>query len=136
MIESATCRVTHAAEPLVIFVDSEISYAQSEILNKGEKIAIKAEHIAGSGEPVQRTEDDKITYQWYKYMQGQGANVDDDVAAAEAGEYQLNGDRMMEGATEPSYSPAGTGYYFCEVTNHYNGTTASKISRFFTIVDA
>lgn len=136
MIESATCRVTHAAEPLVIFVDSEISYAQSEILNKGEKIAIKAEHKAGSGEPIQRTDDDKITYQWYKYMQGQGANVDDDVAAAEAGEYQLNGDRMMEGATEPSYSPAGTGYYFCEVTNHYNGTTASKISRFFTIVDA
>lgn len=134
-IESSVCRITHAAEPLVISVESELSYAHSDILD-GDKIAVSATHKPGSGEPIQRTEDDKITYQWYKYIQGPGANVDDDVEAAEAGTYVLNHDRIMENATEPSYSPAGTGYYFCEVTNHYNGTTASKISRFFTIVDA
>jgi hypothetical protein len=95
-----------------------------------------ADFREGSGEPIQRTEEDDVTYQWYLYKLGANTTVDDDVEKADKGEYVVNNDKPIEGATEPSYAPDATGYFFCEVTNHYNGTTASKVSRFFTVVDA
>lgn len=134
-IESATCRVTHPAEPMVITVKSDLSYAVSDIA-KGDKLAIEANFRAGSGEPIQRTEDDKVIYQWYKYVLGSNTTVDDDMEAAELGDYEIDNDRLIEGANEPTYQPASSGYYFCRVTNVYNGTEAHKISRFFSIVEA
>lgn len=134
-IESATCRVTHKAEPMVITVKSDLSYAISDI-SSGEKLAISADFKAGSGEPIQRTEDDQVLYQWYKYALGANTTVDDDMEAAELGEYEIDGDRAIENATEPTYQPQSSGYYFCQVTNVYNGTQAHKNSRFFSIVEA
>lgn len=134
-IGSGVCRVTHAAEPMDITVESELSYAFSDI-QAGDKLEISADFREGSGEPIQRTEEDEVTYQWYLYKLGANTTVDDDVEKADKGEYVVNNDKPIEGATEPSYAPDATGYFFCEVTNHYNGTTASKVSRFFTVVDA
>lgn len=134
-IGSAACRVTHPAEPLVITVESELSYAFSDI-QTGDALKISADFREGSGEPIQRTDDDEITYQWYLYKLGANTTVDDDVEKADKGEYVVDNDKPIEGATNPEYAPDATGYFFCEVTNHYNGTTASKVSRFFTVVDA
>ena len=136
MIESATCRVTHKAEPMVITVKSDLSYAVSDILNDGDSFKIEANFKKGSGEPIQRTEKDEVRYQWYKYVLTAGTTIDDDMEAAELGDYEVNGDRAIEGATEASYAPTSSGYYFCQVTNVYNGTEAHKNSRFFSIVEA
>lgn len=136
MIESAACRVTHKAEPMVITVKSDLSYAVSDILNDGDKFEIEANFKAGSGEPIQRTEEDEVRYQWYKYVLTPGTTIDEDMEAAELGDYVVNGDRAIEGATTTSYAPTSSGYYFCQVTNVYNGTEAYKNSRFFSIVEA
>ena len=37
---------------------------------------------------------------------------------------------------KPFYDPTEAGYYFCLVTNTYNGTTASQTSRFFSVANA
>ena len=134
-IGSGVCRVTHKAEPMVITVMSELSYAMSDI-EKGDHLEIRADFREGSGEVIQRTDDDDVTYQWYLYKLGPNTTVDDDVEKADKGEYKVHNDRMIPDATEPTYVPTETGYFFCEVTNHYNGTTASKVSKFFTVVDA
>lgn len=136
MIQSSTCRVTHRAEPMVITVKSDLSYAVSDILNDGDSFKIEANFKKGSGEPIQRTEQDEVRYQWYKYVLTAGSTIDDDMEAAELGDYEVNGDRAIEGATEASYAPTSSGYYFCQVTNVYNGTEAHKNSRFFSIVEA
>lgn len=136
MIQSSTCRVTHKAEPMVITVKSDLSYAVSDILNDGDSFKIEANFKKGSGEPIQRTEQDEVRYQWYKYVLTAGTTIDDDMEAAELGDYEVNGDRAIEGATEASYAPTSSGYYFCQVTNVYNGTEAHKNSRFFSIVEA
>ena len=135
MIQSATCRITHTAEPLEIRVVGDVNYTLSD-LAKGKKCEIAVNHREGSGEPIQRTEEDKILYQWYKYVLGVGANVEDDIEKAELGEYVINNDRAIEGANEASYTPQSVGWYFCEVTNKYNNTEARKLSKFFSIGDA
>lgn len=134
-IQSATCRITHTAEPLEIKVVGDVNYTLSD-LAKGKKCEIAVSHRKGSGEPIQRTEEDKILYQWYKYGLGVGANVEDDIEKAELGEYVINNDRAIEGANEANYVPQSVGWYFCEVTNKYNNTEARKLSKFFSIGDA
>ena len=57
--------------------------------------------------------------------------------ASDAGTYQRNiNDTLLVGENGTTYQPTKSGYYYCEVTNLYNGTTASKISRFFAVADA
>ena len=42
----------------------------------------------------------------------------------------------QELALSTEFIPLEPGYYFCVVTNTYNGTTASTISKFFNITNA
>lgn len=172
-VNSAEIRVTHpASKPKVDRASSE-TYSITEIENDGAKISVTAEIPAESGELADwRTEDDTITYEWYRYYVGDDTTVQLDYEKAEKGEYQLDHDisqwgvaqKKIEKITEDmengvfteekaaqliaeqkerqklalstEFIPLEAGYYFCVVTNTYNGTTASTISKFFNITNA
>ena len=136
-ITSKTCRVTHTACQPVVSVVGDLNFKLSDIVDENEYLEVSAEIPATSGENCQRVDGvDKIEYQWYRYFAGLNGNVEDDVLKADEGTYVKDADKAMEGATEPTFQPNTDGYYFCEVTNVYNGTTASKISRFFRVITA
>ena len=136
-ITSEICRVTHTACQPVVSVIGDLNFKLSDIVDENEYLEVNAEIPATSGENCQRVEGvDKIEYQWYRYFAGLNGNVEDDVLKADEGTYVKDSDKAMEGATNPTFQPNTDGYYFCEVTNVYNGTTASKISRFFRVITA
>ena len=136
-ITSEICRVTHTACQPVVSVLGDLNFKLSDIVDENEYLEVNAEIPATSGENCQRVEGvDKIEYQWYRYFAGLNGNVEDDVLKADEGTYVKDSDKAMEGATNPTFQPNTDGYYFCEVTNVYNGTTASKISRFFRVITA
>lgn len=136
-ITSEICRVTHTACQPIVNVVGDLNFKLSDIIDENEYLEVNAEIPATSGENCQRVEGvDKIEYQWYRYFAGLNGNVEDDVLKADEGAYVKDSDKEMEGATNPTFQPNTDGYYFCEVTNVYNGTTASKISRFFRVITA
>lgn len=136
-LESGICRVTHPATQCNISVIGDLNFKLTDITNDNERLTIAAEIPSTSGELCQRVDgEDTIKYQWYRYFAGLNGNVEEDVAKADAGTYEIDNDIAMEGATEPTYQPATDGYFFCQVTNVYNGTEASKNSRFFRVVNA
>ena len=136
-ITSEICRVTHTACQPVVSVIGDLNFKLSDIVDENEYLEVNAEIPATSGENCQRVEGvDKIEYQWYRYFAGLNGNVEDDVLKADEGTYVKDSDKAIEGATNPTFQPNTDGYYFCEVTNVYNGTTASKISRFFRVITA
>lgn len=136
-VTSKTCRVTHTACQPIVSVVGDLNFKLSDIVDENEYLEVSAEIPATSGENCQRVDSvDKIEYQWYRYFAGLNGNVEDDVIKADEGKYEKDADKIMEGATEPTFQPNTDGYYFCEVTNVYNGTTASKISRFFRVITA
>jgi hypothetical protein len=87
-----------------------------------------------------RTEEDVITYQWYKYK-GSDEKLQQDISDAIEGKYQVSEvDEKLEGKTSNILNIANTpggesGRYFCEITNKYNGSTAVICSKFFRIED-
>lgn len=137
---SNAIRVTKPAVQLhVNLVDTErISLAAAQ-----EGISVNA-----TGEEEYREAEDSITYQWYKYISA-GSDADVDAAAARAGNYEVHGDIAIENlpagdalteaviasSTTPTLIPPTTGDFFCVVTNTYNGTTASRVSPFYNVVD-
>jgi hypothetical protein len=133
--ESNICRVTHPATRLDVTISEGYTddYTLNEVAKTG--LSVTASFPADSGEPIQRTDEDTITYQWYRYYAG-NSTLEKDLALADAGEYKFNGDTILSGATAPTYTPTTTGYFYCQVTNTYNGTTADRCSRFFNIVEA
>ena len=147
-IQSDTIRISHRATKPNITVVSDDAYTMQEI-GAGNKIEVHADIPAMSGEmvPNWRVEDkDTITYQWFRYYIGNG-DLSEDIQKALNGTYEYSHDKDLSSlpdmteeeiaaTRQPSYSPAEAGYYYCMVTNTYNGTTASKISPFFSIADA
>ena len=149
-------RVTHVATAPTVTIVGDDAYTMEEIKTDAIALKVVADIPEDSGEMVEgwRTADDTITYQWYRYYAGNSV-LATDIELAAKGEYQINHDTDLSdpskypgGLTEeeiadriaksrePIYDPLEPGYYFCEVTNTYNGTTASKISRFFSIANA
>lgn len=131
--EGAPLRVTHAASPVTIQISS------SNLPNGAYDINQPISVTATPNENEKRTDDDTLTYQWYRYN-GSGDQLVQDFNDAAAGNYQIKDDILIDGADEASVTLPNTvsnenGYYFCAVTNHYNGTTAVKCSSFFNVVD-
>lgn len=146
-IQSAITRISHSATAPVITIVGDDAYTLDEIKGAG-ALRIEAHIPVESGEMVEgwRTEKDSLTYQWCRYYAA-GRELADDIALAAKGEYEFYHDldlSKVEGLTEeeieatrqPFYDPTEAGYYFCIVTNTYNGTVASKISRFFSVANA
>jgi hypothetical protein len=135
--DSGVCRVTHPATQLKVQINTTLSkqYFSLDEVKRGNGCVIVASWPEGSGEVIQRQDEDSVTYQWYKYVTG-GNVFEDDFQKANDGEYYFHGDTKIEGANEKSFIPDEDGYYFCEVTNTYNDTQAKRCSPFFSIVDA
>ena len=127
-------RVTHAALPVSIQVSASDLPNQAYDINK--PISVTATPNVNE----KRTADDSITYQWYRYN-GTNDELVGDFNDASTGNYLTKeNDIMLENGntasiTIPNTAANENGYYFCEVTNHYNGTTAVKCSSFFNVVD-
>lgn len=136
-IESAVCRVTHPAAKMVVRAITDVDYTTSDI-TAGDFIAVSADFPEGSAEhvPGWRTEEDSVTYQWYRYM-ANGHDIAEDMAIAKEGNYEINGDVLItENANDSKFSPQSAGVFFCLVTNTYNGTVATQTSEFFSINEA
>lgn len=154
--QSNIIRVTHVAAAPIVNIVGDDAYTMGEIETEAIALKVEASIPEESGEMVEgwRTEDDSLTYQWYRYYANNSV-LADDIALAAEGKYVLNHDTDLSdtskypgGLTEeeiadrvaksrqPIYDPLEPGYYFCLVTNTYNGTTATKISRFFSIANA
>jgi hypothetical protein len=135
-LNSAKCRVTHHAATPKVTVVGDVSFTVDDMLIDGEKLEVTHSFNANCGETIQRLAEDSVTYQWFKYK-ANGRTVEDDIEASDKGLYERNvNDSLIEGETGTTYQPTSSGYYYCEVTNLYNGTRASKISRFFAVAEA
>lgn len=127
-------RVTHVASPV------EIKVSNSNLPDGGYNINTAISVTADINEYELRTSEDSITYQWYKYNGSEEALVED-LEKAKQGLYKVqDSDIKLEEANSASVKITNTesneaGYYFCEVTNIYNNTTAVKCSSFFNVVD-
>lgn len=94
-----------------------------------------------SEEGKRDAEKDTIAYQWYKYVEPNQAQFEEDIKNATAGVYVKSViDEPIEGATGskvllPQTEANENGFYYCEVTNKYNGSERKVCSNFFYIVD-
>ena len=90
---SDTIRVSHKATAPVVELVSRDAYSLSEIASDECQLEIRATIPADCGEMVDgwRTEDDTITYVWYRYYSN-GNSVADDIQAAIDGTYVINHD--------------------------------------------
>lgn len=133
-VEGKVLRVTHAASPV------SISVSDSNLPDGGYNINSAISVTATVNENEKRTADDNIIYQWYKYN-GTEEALAKDLENAKQGLYQVQAsDTKLEGFNTASIKITNTeanegGHYFCEITNVYNGTTATKCSSFFNVVD-
>ena len=135
-LNSAKCRVTHHAAVPKVTVVGDVSFTVDDMLIDGERLEVTHSFNTNCGETIQRLAEDSVTYQWFKYK-ANGRTVEDDIEASDKGLYERNvNDSLIEGETGTTYQPTSSGYYYCEVTNLYNGTKASKISRFFAVAEA
>lgn len=125
-------RVTHGpSAPVITVVDNNIDL----VINTEDNTA-KIEASIDPAAHESRTEEDTITYQWYRYHVGSGSDLDTDKEKASRGEYVIQGDDLIQDATDDYYRPSAAGYwYYCWVTNTYNGQKKSKCSPFFSVVD-
>ena len=138
-------RITNPATKLTLTIDNDDDISLTAAKANGL-------HVEISGKEANRRDDlgDSVTYQWYRYYSSANSTVEQDKAAAERGEYVLNNDVKIENltglgdhlsdevirsSTLETLTPPISGVYFCEVTNTYNGTTATTISPFYTVVD-
>ena len=133
-VTGESLRVTHAALPVSIEVSASDLPNQAYDINK--PISVTATPDVNE----KRTADDSITYQWYRYNGTNDELVGDFNDAAIGNYLTKENDIALENAntasiTIPNTAANENGYYFCEVTNHYNGTTAVKCSSFFNVVD-
>ena len=135
-------RITHEAMPVSI-TNSEPSFnvgaTSGYDINKAFSVNVSVHPI----EEGKRTEDDNITYQWFKYVAPTAEQFAKDFDNAQKGEYKVSTiDEMISGGTNASLKLTNDknnsgegGYFFCRVTNTYNGTTNVKCSSFFNVID-
>lgn len=126
-------RITHSASPVTIEVPV------GTLPNGGYNINNPLSVTVTPNANEKRTDEDYLEYQWYRYA-GSGNQLAEDFNSAALGEYQVKDDIIISGANAASVKIENTaanenGYYFCQVTNHYNGTTSVKCSPFFNVVD-
>lgn len=105
---------------------------------------------------------DDVTYQWYFYTTEAGSDAQTDAMASrtyneETGRYgyEMNNDiaitasarnnssfmiplsdAAINSASMAKFFPNSPGFYFCEVTNHYNGSATSVLSPFYNVQTA
>lgn len=72
---------------------------------------------------------DGYTYQWKRF--NPEGNVDPDSADASIIVDYGPDDYVIEGATEAAYKPTAPGYYYCEITNHLNGSANMSRTPFY-----
>lgn len=139
-VNSEPIRVTHEASPVSI-TNSEPTYQIGSIVGYDINKPISVEVSVHPSEEGKRTDEDSLTYQWFKYQKPNDTQFAIDVDLAQKGEYQVsNIDSLIKGATSAEVQIENTaaneqGYYFCRVINTYNGTTNIKCSDFFNIID-
>ena len=137
---SEELRVTKPANKVVLSVNTvrEISVDQARI----DGLHVE---VAGLEDAATRTAEDTLTFQWFEYH-ADGSSSRDDIAAAEEGAYEPHGDQSIatlitddervitSSQTDTFYPPANEdGYYYCLVTNTYNGTSKSVASPFYYV---
>jgi hypothetical protein len=142
--DSNEVRITKPANKLTV------SLSNAEVDDISLVVAQEGLGVVVSGVEDYREAEDDITYQWYKYRQGDH-DIEVDKAAAKAGTYQINqdvkiedlnalGDVLTEAVLLSSKTdtliPPVAGFYFCEVTNHYNGSETKSLSPFYNVQDA
>ena len=116
---SAECRVSYAAvKPILEYPHRDTDETKVDFSNT---TALTTQIYVTLEDNWRNTWNisDKVTYQWYQ--------TTDDVAVIE-------GDTPLEGETNSSFVPAKTGKYYCQLTNHKNGTTDSVVSEIFYVV--
>lgn len=145
-------RITHIATKPTVNIVSSDSYTLAEIATEKAQLEVTAEIPVESGEMVEgwRTEDDTLTYQWYRFYTDK-LELDKAIDLAAEGNYDVSrADRNLSvppagvefteeqiaATRQKFYDPTEAGYYFCAVTNTYNGTKATRCSRFFSVADA
>lgn len=150
-------RVTHAAVPAAL--DQTALSSNDFTVNVGTKMPIKL--IPNENEV--RTVDDYYEYQWYRYVSEDATVAVEDKTAALAGNYtnatKIAKDELLEGLSgridltdnaDNKLAEDGTlkvatipntpglndnGYYYCIITNHYNGSVSVQSSAFIWNVD-
>lgn len=115
-VDSAECRVSYkAVAPVISFPvlpsETQIDFSNSEKM-KNVKVQISPTWLS------KWNISDELQYQWYF--------TEDETAG--------NGDVLLEGATEPQFTPTDKGKYYCVVTNVKNGSEASETSKIFFVV--
>lgn len=138
-------RVTHPAVKLEVkfrtsMKNKRLSLAASEgidFLVKYPDTSSQSLEKAKANDP-----EDKITYQWYQYVQGAGRELQEDINMSELNAY-TPGEEDVEldpttnsTARDALFKPTEPGYYFVKVTHKYNGTEAVTISPIYTINNA
>lgn len=116
---SSECRVSYAAvKPVIEYPHKDTDETKVDFSNG---TALTSQIYVTLEENWKNTWNisDKVTYQWYQ--------TTDDVAVIE-------GDTALEGETQAQLIPTSTGKYYCQLTNHKNGTTESVVSEIFYVV--
>ena len=139
-VNGAPIRVTHAAAPVTI-ENSEPTYNVGSVTGHDINKPLEVSVTVHPSEVGKRAEEDKIEYQWFKYVGPTEEQIKVDIDKAEKGQYmptQL--DELIDKATANSVQVINTvgneqGFYYCRVTNTYNGTTSIKCSNFFNVID-
>lgn len=93
--------------------DTRVDFSNKPLLRDKIKVVIDADWKA------KWNVSDKLTYQWFVTTDEMIGN-DNDIP--------------VEGATESFFEPTEQGKYYCVVTNHKNGTTATEASPIFYVV--
>lgn len=138
---SEKLRITHMPVALTV----ELARAEDDVRSEdahNNGLGIKQDVVEASAEPY-RTDEDSITYKWYRYAENTG-DFDIDKEAAKRYEYVINGDIPIEDiggeyadivANEATFYPPANvaGVFFCEVTNTYNGSTTKVLSPFYNV---
>jgi len=138
-------RITNPAAKLILTIDNDDDISLASAQSNGLHV-----DVAGLEPNRERLMGDDVIYQWYRYYSSVDSTVEADKAAAERGEYTIKNDVKIENLTgigdhlsdpiitsskTPDLTPPIAGVYFCEVTNIFNGTSATTISPFYTVVD-
>ena len=133
-------RITHPASPVSITM-SDPTYTVGGINRYDVNKPLSVTATIHPSEVGKRTEEDKLEYQWFRYKAPTSAQQAIDLNNALKGEYMTsNLDILIPGATEATVKLTNTvddegDFYYCRVTNIYNGEKAIKCSSFFDVLD-
>ena len=146
---SLPIRVTKVAKKpgLSIRVEDDLSFTAA--VDQGLEVFLDEESIEPSDA---RNADDFTSYQWYLYVAGNKTSeqVEADKATAEAHNYvreansldkkvqelaaSENNEATLSTVQTDTLTPPIPGVYYCEVTNHYNGTETIACSPFYNVI--